>query len=119
MESIDALVGDVDATGESVGMSTVESVVAVDAVGGLAEAVVERRDLRTKEETEKEKDDKRESGWFHETIFFCEKLKDMRVQKYKINAEKKPRKREMKRIVLILTISQGNQARNKHLHNIY
>ncbi len=43
----------------------------------------------------------------------------MRVQKYKINAEKKPRKREMKRIVLILTISQGNQARNKHLHNIY
>lgn len=45
VKSIDALVRYVEPSGESVGMRTVESIVAVDAVGGLEEAVVERRDL--------------------------------------------------------------------------
>ena len=57
LEGVDAVVGDRKAASESVGMRTVESIVAVDAVGGLAEAVVEGRDLSTKEEAEKEKDD--------------------------------------------------------------
>ena len=45
VECVDALVGDIEATGEGVGMGAVESVVAVDAVGCLAETIVERRDL--------------------------------------------------------------------------
>lgn len=46
LDGVDTVVGDRKAASESVGMRTVESIVAVDAVGGLEEAVVERRDLR-------------------------------------------------------------------------
>lgn len=45
LKRVDTVVGDCKAASEGVGMGAVESVVAVDAVGGLAKTIVEWRDL--------------------------------------------------------------------------
>lgn len=59
VESIDALIRYVEPAGDSVGMSTVESVVAVDAVGSLSKTIVEGRDLGLGDEKRREKEEEK------------------------------------------------------------